>query len=71
MMDSKIAALGSMMKRARKEQGLTQRQLAAATGVGVRFIREIEHGKETCQIGKVLEVASMLGMKVAVDGETL
>jgi hypothetical protein len=38
-----------------------------ACGTGVRFIVDLEAGKETCQIGKVLNVIQMLGLKVSVD----
>ncbi len=71
MTDSKIKKLGAIVKKARKEQGLTQQQLAATTGVGVRFIRELEQGKESCHIGKALTVVSMLGIDVTVGDETL
>ena len=71
MTDSKIKKLGAIVKKARKEQGLTQQQLAGTTGVGVRFIRELEQGKESCHIGKALTVVSMLGIDVTVGDETL
>ena len=57
-----------MIKKARKEQGLTQEQLAATTGVGVRFIRELEQGKESCHIGKALTVVAMLGIDIEANG---
>ncbi|MCY4048093.1 MAG: helix-turn-helix domain-containing protein [Hyphomicrobiales bacterium] len=71
MSDNRIKKLGEIARQTRKKQGLTQEQLAAATGVGVRFIRELERGKESCHIGKALLVVSMLGIDVVVDGETL
>ncbi len=71
MTDNKIGKLGAIVRQARREQSLTQEQLAATTGVGVRFIRELEQGKESCHIGKALTVVSMLGIDVTVDGETL
>ena len=49
-----MAELGSLIKAKRKEQGLTQNDLALASNVGIRFIVDIEAGKETAQIGKVL-----------------
>ena len=70
-MNNRIQKLGTIVRQARKEQGLTQEQLAAATGVGVRFIRELEQGKESCHIGKALTVVSMLGLDVALNGEVL
>lgn len=66
MMDNTIAKLGMIVKQSRKEQGLTQEQLAATTGVGVRFIRELEHGKASCHIGKALHVVSMLGLDISI-----
>ncbi len=58
--------LGSLLRKERKNQGLTQEELAAMAGVGVRFVRELEHGKESCQIGLVLQVMSTLGLTFAV-----
>ncbi len=69
--DNQIEKLGSIVRKVRKEQGLTQEQLAATTGAGVRFIRELEHGKESCHIGKALTVVSMLGIDVTIGGEVL
>lgn len=71
MTDNKIEKLGHIVKQARKEQALTQEQLAATSGVGVRFIRELEQGKESCHIGKALTVVSMLGIDIKIDGEVL
>jgi y4mF family transcriptional regulator len=60
------AHIGHWVRDARKKQGLTQEQLAALCGVGTRFLRELEHGKETCQIGKALWVMQALGLDVHV-----
>ncbi len=68
MTTHKIEKLGEMIRQARKEQGLTQEQLAATTGVGVRFIRELEQGKESCHIGKALTVVAMLGIDIEANG---
>ncbi len=58
--------VGEIIRKARRAQGLTQPQLAMACGSGVRFIVDIEAGKETCQIGKTLNVLQMLGLSVAI-----
>lgn len=71
MTKNKIEKLGHIVKQARKEQGLTQVQLAAITGVGARFIRELEQGKVSCHIGKALTVISMLGIDITIGGENL
>ncbi len=68
MTDNRIEHFGVLVKQARKRQGLTQEQLATTTGVGVRFIRELEQGKETCYIGKAFRVVAMLGMDIQIDG---
>uniref|UniRef100_Q07I36 Transcriptional regulator, XRE family n=1 Tax=Rhodopseudomonas palustris (strain BisA53) TaxID=316055 RepID=Q07I36_RHOP5 len=60
--DSK--SLGLLIRQERKAQGLTQEQLAGLTGVGVRFVRELEAGKESCQLGRALQVATALGLAV-------
>lgn len=65
-----INYLGNVIRNERKKQGLTQEQLASVTGVGVRFIREIENGKNTAQIGKLLHVMAMLGIKVSITTNT-
>jgi y4mF family transcriptional regulator len=59
-------SLGLLVRRERKAQRLTQEQLAGLTGVGVRFVRELEAGKESCQIGLALQVAASLGLSISV-----
>lgn len=59
-------SLGLLIRRERKAQRLTQEQLAGLTGVGVRFVRELEAGKESCQLGRALKVAEALGLAVSV-----
>ena len=65
---NKIKNLGELVLKTRKSQGLTQEQLAATSGVGVRFIRELEKGKESCHIGKVFRVLTMLGIEIQLNG---
>lgn len=54
--------LGHLIRDTRKAQGLTQDELAGMTGTGRRFISELENGKETSQLGKVLLVLGALGI---------
>ncbi|MGH8462108.1 MAG: type II toxin-antitoxin system Y4mF family antitoxin [Stenotrophobium sp.] len=56
--------IGALVKRRRKTLGLSQMALADQAGVGRRFLIELEDGKSTAQIGKVLCVLSMLGIAV-------
>ena len=54
--------IGQLVKKARKTLGVTQKDLALTSGTGLRFIIEMEQGKPTCQIGKVLTVLHTLGI---------
>jgi len=54
-------ALGLAARTARKKLGLTQPQLVMASGVGVRFIVELEAGKPTLRLESVLRVLHALG----------
>jgi HTH-type transcriptional regulator/antitoxin HipB len=56
------AELADIVRQARTAQGLTQPQLAAACGTGVRFIVDLEKGKPTCELEKTLSVLLMLGI---------
>ena len=60
--------LGNLIRKERKNQRLTQEQLAALAGVGVRFVRELEHGKESCRIGLAFKVMQTLGLSLAIYG---
>lgn len=60
------AALGQLIRAERKRQQLTQEQLAGVAGVGVRFVRELESGKESCRVGLTLTVLQTLGLTVSV-----
>ncbi|OGT52865.1 MAG: hypothetical protein A3E84_05010 [Gammaproteobacteria bacterium RIFCSPHIGHO2_12_FULL_42_13] len=55
---------GQLIKTTRKKSRMTQVDLAAASGVGERFIRELENGKPTCQLDKALRIAQMLGIRL-------
>ncbi|WP_408591289.1 helix-turn-helix domain-containing protein [Novosphingobium sp.] len=59
-------ALGQVIRAERKAQGLRQDELAAASGVGLRFLVELERGKDTAQIGKALAVLAALGCGVVI-----
>lgn len=65
VMDSQT--FGTMVARARKALGLTQRDLALAINTGERFIVDLEAGKPTAQIGKALAAAQAVGIHL-VDG---
>ena len=64
-----IEDLGKMIRQTRKSQKLTQQQLAGICGFGVRFIRELEQGKNSCHIGKTLSVLEMMGLELFIKGK--
>lgn len=57
-------AIGKLVKVTRKNMGVTQKDLALTSGTGLRFIIELEKGKPTCQLGKVLTVLHTLGIRL-------
>ena len=61
-----VAAIGSTIRTERKALGLRQDELAAASGVGLRFLVELERGKPTVQMGKVLDVLAALGCELQI-----
>jgi len=56
--------IGQIVRRVRKGLGVTQGDLALSAGTGLRFIIDLEKGKPTCQIGKVLQVLHVLGIQL-------
>jgi HTH-type transcriptional regulator / antitoxin HipB len=58
--------IGKMVRGTRKGLGVTQKALALTAGTGLRFIIELERGKETAEIGKVLTILQTLGIQVAL-----
>ena len=56
-----------MIRQKRKEAGLTQEEFALRSGLGLRFVRELEQGKETVRLDKVNQALAMFGME-AVPG---
>jgi HTH-type transcriptional regulator / antitoxin HipB len=58
--------IGQIIRDTRKKLGVTQKALALTSGTGLRFVIELERGKETCEIGKVLTILNTLGIKIAL-----
>lgn len=56
--------LSTYVKEMRRQFGLTQVDLAAKSGVGLRFLRELEQGKETLRLDKVNQVLMLFGQEV-------
>ncbi len=59
--------IGNIVRTTRKQQGATQADFAALCGVGVRFVSDLENGKETAELGKVLSVIQCLGLELSLQ----
>ena len=59
-------SFGQLIRKARKKIGVTQKELALTSGTGLRFIIDLEKGKPTCQLGKVLMVMQTLGLQLSI-----
>lgn len=59
-----VSDIGSIVRQRRKEMGITQSELSGMAGVGNRFIVDLENGKQTIQLGKVLHLISWLGIEL-------
>ena len=64
-----MAQISEFVKKSRKDQHLTQPELAARAGVGLRFLRELEQGKQSLRMDKVNQVLSYFGTACGVDSE--
>ena len=62
-----VNKIAEFIKENRKAAGLTQEEFAARSGLGLRFIRELEQGKETVRMDKVNAALAMFDME-AVPG---
>ena len=60
--------MGEAIRQQRRRLKVTQKDLAMASGSGLRFIVDLEKGKPTCQMGKALEIVRVLGMKLEIHG---
>jgi len=62
-----MSTISEFIKLNRKQLGLTQEEFAIRSGLGLRFVRELEQGKETVRLDKVNQALAMFGME-AVPG---
>jgi y4mF family transcriptional regulator len=54
------------VRQTRKEQGLTQADIAGLAKTGTRFLVDLENGKPTIQLQKTLDVMALLGLELVV-----
>lgn len=62
-------SIAQFIKKQRKQAGLTQEEFALRSGLGLRFVRELEQGKSTVRMDKVNIALGMFGYE-AVPGKT-
>ena len=62
-----IEELGKLIKNTRKAQKLTQKDLALVAGMSVRLIVELENGKRGVSIESIINLCSLLGMKIDIE----
>ena len=63
-----MSIIGQYVKQEGRKAGLTQEEFALRSGLGLRFVRELEQGKETVRLDKVNQALKMFGMQ-AVPGK--
>lgn len=60
-------SMGKAIRNLRRSQGITQVQLAGLSNTGIRFISDLENGKETCRFDKILHVLNTLGVEIVIQ----
>ena len=63
--------IGKVIRETRKRLGVTQKDLALTSGTGLRFVIDLEKGKETCQIGKALTILHTLGIRLTLKSPAI
>lgn len=61
-----IVTLGLTIEAERKKRRMTQTQLAELSNTSINFVSQIERGKKTAQIGKVIDVLQILGLQIVI-----
>ncbi len=66
MQHPQIVTLGLAIEAERKKRGMTQTQLAELSNTSINFVSQIERGKKTAQIGKVIDILQTLGLQIEI-----
>ena len=59
-----VEDIGNLVRAKRKQLGVLQEDAAGLSGVGTRFLSQLENGKETAEIGRVLQVLKSMGLEL-------
>jgi len=60
-----MKSLVAFIKQRRKQFGITQQSMAEKAGVGLRFVRDLEQGKESLRMDKVNQLLALFGQRLA------
>jgi HTH-type transcriptional regulator/antitoxin HipB len=61
------AELGTLIRTYRKNQHLTLEKVSGISNISMRFLSELERGKETAELGKVLSTLNQIGLEVIIQ----
>lgn len=61
-----VSQLGALVRQHRKSQKVRIEDLSDMAMISARLIGEFERGKETCQVGKVLQILKFLGLEIRI-----
>lgn len=70
-MEKEISHIAAFIKYRREQANLTQEDLAKKAGVGIRFIRDLEQGKETLRMDKINQVLSLFGAQMRAERDSI
>ena len=62
--------ISAVVKRLRKQYKLTQEELSLKSGVGLRFVRDLEQGKETLRLDKVNQLLDFFNYEMIATSKT-
>ena len=65
--DKYLIKLGSAIEVERKRRNLTQTQVAELSNTSINFVSQVERGKRTAQIGKVIDLLRILGLQLVIE----
>ena len=64
---TEMKQIGEIVRKIRKSQKVSQTVLSQASNVGLRFVRDVENGKESVNFGKLSQVLMALGLELSLD----
>ncbi len=62
-----VKEIGQLIRRFRKNHQLTLYKVSGITNIGMRFLSELERGKETAELGKALAIINKLGLEIIIQ----